>query len=175
MKAHIAKFTVLFVSYIFLGSNLFASTLSIKKDGVELLSEPKKGANVVQTLKKDEELIAVERKGMYWQVKLPDNKTTGYVSVLSATHKPDQKEGISGLLNAAVKEGRAENEVNSTRTRSTVMGVRGLDDTSQTAFAGSVKPNMKLVYAMEDFAVADDRLAKHTEAIMKEIENKIEE
>ena len=150
-----------------------ASQLSAKKDGVKVLAEPKGDAAVLKEMKKGDVLDGSERKGMYWEVSVDGKK--GFVKVLDVGMKSETKSGLSNMLNAAVKEGREASEVKNSRSRSTVMGVRGLDDTNETAFAGNVKPNLSMVYSMEDLEIPQKRLNVHGDAIFGEIEKASED
>ena len=73
-----------------------------------------------------------------------------------------------------LNRGRKENDAANARQRSTVMGVRGLDENEETAFAGNVKPNLRMVYAMEDIVVKADEIDQIGDLVFKEIEKKAE-
>jgi hypothetical protein len=146
----------------------FGDTLSAKKDGVEVLADPQKGSNVLKTLKAGETLEASERKGMFWEVKVGGG--TGYVSVLNMKREAGGDGKLNDALRAAVTEGRDSGD--NSRARSAVMGVRGLDASDETAFAGNVKPNLTLVFQMEDFYIPKQDLERHSELVMKEVEKK---
>ena len=70
--------------------------------------------------------------------------------------------GLSNILRQAVQE-RVADGVSNSRQRSTVMGVRGLDESDEMAFAGNVKPNLRMVYNLESFGNRQDLV----ERIMK--------
>lgn len=144
--------------------------VTAKKDGVEVLAEASTGARVVSTLKKGDVLESMERKGMFWQVKTKSGKT-GYVSILVVNRDASAGSGgLSKALQAAAQEGREGNDVTNARSRSAVMGVRGLDESSETEFAGNVRPNMRRVYAMEDRKVNTEGLQSLQTSLLSEIE-----
>ena len=143
-------------------------SIEAKKDDVEVFSAPDKGSAVVTKLKKGESLPAGDRNGMYWQVKLSTGGA-GFVSVLNVKVKAEAS-GLSDALREAVKAGRSSNAQDGGRARSAVMGVRGLDDTSDTAYAGSVRPNLRAVYRMEDSAVAAEKFDRQADMVSRDIE-----
>jgi hypothetical protein len=82
--------------------------------------------------------------------------------------------GASAVTNAikdAVKQGRETEDAGNNRARSTVMGVRGLDDTSESAFAGNVKPNLRMVYSMEDLVISSLDVKSLESEVLKEVES----
>lgn len=163
---------IVFMSFI---PALYAKgKVAAKSNGVEVYAEAKKDASVLQKLKKDELLDSLERKGMYWEVKTADGKQ-GFVSVMKVKLMPQNAKGINSMLKNAVQEAREANEINSGRTRSTVMGVRGLDENSEVQFAGNMRPNMRLVYKMEDLDVPQKRLDALQAKITREIEMRTDE
>lgn len=148
-----------------------ADTVSAKKDGTEVYSDAAKTSSVITKLKKDEELEAKDRKGMFWEVLLPNGKT-GYIPVLAVNRKASDKGSLAKAIRSAVKEGRDSDSIASTRSRAAVMGVRGLDESQDTAFAGTVRPNLRLVYDMEDRLVDDKEIEEFGSKIFQEIEVK---
>ena len=147
-----------------------ALTVTAKKDGVKVTKEASKSSDVLKTLKKGESLDALERKGLYWQVKV-DGDATGFVSILKVKRGSAASGGIAEAIRAASEEGRADGDnIENTRTRSAVMGVRGLDESSETQYAGNAKPNLRLVYQMEDRRVPKKRVQKLESQVMKELE-----
>lgn len=151
----------------------FGGSVTAKKDGVEILESAAKGAKVIATLKKGESVESSDRKGMFWQVKTSNGKA-GFVSVMAVNRSADGGGNLAKAIQAAAKEGREGAEVANARSRSAVMGVRGLDENEETAFAGNVKPNMRRVYAMEDYKVTPAALNKLGNNVMKEIETRVE-
>jgi hypothetical protein len=142
-------------------------TLEAKKDDVEVYTAADKGSAVITKLKKGAEITSGERSGMYWQVKLPDGKA-GYVSVMVVKIKADSGSGLNDALRDAVKAGRETAEQSGARSRSAVMGVRGLDD-NNTAMAGSVRPNLRAVYGMEDMELPKTKLDQQASIIENDI------
>jgi hypothetical protein len=148
-------------------SPVFAGAVEAKKDGVEVFATAEKGAAVVATLKKGETATAGDRSGMYFKVTLPGGKA-GFVSVLNVKIKAESGGGLNDAIRDAVKEGRSAAEETGARGRSAVMGVRGLDD-NNTAMAGSVKPNLRAVYEMEDFQLPKDKFDQQAAIVESDI------
>ncbi len=134
---------------LLISSNVaWAREVAAKVEGVEVYAKPDKDSSVVKKLHKDEAVEAIERLGMFWQINAKDAK--GYVFVTKVQSRGGEEKGaISSALREAVQQGRQEDDSANVRTRSAVMGVRGLDS-SDSEFAGNVKPNLRMVYAMEN-------------------------
>lgn len=149
---------------------LIAASVEAKKDNVEVYATADKAAAVLATLKKGESVASKERSGMYWQVKLQTGQS-GFVSVLNVKVKSEgESGGLNNAIREAVKAGRSSGEQDGTRSRSAVMGVRGLDDTGDTAMAGAVRPNLKAVYLMEDSNISAEKLDQQAEIVNRDIE-----
>ncbi len=149
-----------------------AGSVIAKKDNVPVLAAPSAGAKVIKTLKKDEDIPANERKGMFWEVKV--GAQTGYVSMMAVNRKADgPASSLSKAIRAAAQEGRDTEASASARSRSAVMGVRGLSESDKTANAGNVPPNLRLVYQMEDRQVSRKNLDALASAVNSEIEKKV--
>ncbi|MCX6119474.1 MAG: SH3 domain-containing protein [Proteobacteria bacterium] len=146
---------------------LLGATVEAKKDGVEVFASAGKDASVLATLKKGQVVDAGTRSGMYWQVKTSDGKS-GFVSVLAVKVKADAGGGLNDAIRDAVKEGRNAAEQNGARSRSAVMGVRGLDE-NNTAMAGSLKPDLRAVYEMEDRVLPQEKLDQQSEIIDSDV------
>ena len=158
------------LSWFVYGSGMaLAATVVAKSSGVKVKSEPR-GGKTLTKLKKGQSLETTERKGMYWKVKLPSGET-GFVSVLKVKRKSGTSKGLAKAIRAAAKSGRSNAEDGANvRSRSAVMGVRGLDESEETAYAGSVKPNLRMVYAMEDRIVSNRSVSRIEKSVMKEVE-----
>ena len=151
----------------------YSASLVAKRAKVKVKSKPK-GGSVVTVLKKGEEVESLGRKGMYWKVKVAGGKI-GYVSVTKVKRQAGGSKGLAKAIRAAAKDGRDKSdEVVSARSRSAVMGVRGLDESDETAFAGNVKPNLRMVYKMEDRATSFKKIDKLGDMVMGEVENMVE-
>ncbi|WP_218109855.1 SH3 domain-containing protein [Oligoflexus tunisiensis] len=162
---------MLTASLLALSSSLWAAPVAAKKDGVEVTAEPKKGATVLVELKKGEVLEAGDREGMFWKVKTKDGKS-GFVSVMLVQRQAGEDSALASALRDEALKARQNNDgSDSTRARSAVMGVRGLDESKDTAMAGNIRPDLRAVYRMEDRVVADNRVNRLEYLIMKEIEN----
>lgn len=166
------KFFAIGAASLLLMANVaLGAQVSAKKDGTQVTSEPKKGAAVVKEIKKGEILEAGDRAGMFWKVKTSDGKE-GYVSVLAVQREAGKESGIASELHSAALKARTANESGeNSRARSAVMGVRGLNENDQLAEVGSLKPDLRAVYHMEDRAVSAKRVDKLEELVLKEVEN----
>ena len=153
-------------------TELQAGSLEAKKDDVEVYSAPDKASSLVGKLKKGETVSSGDRNGMYWQVKLGSGGS-GFVSVLSVKVKAESG-GLNDALRDAVQAGRAATPQDGGRARSSVMGVRGLDDTSETAYAGSVRPNLRLVYSMEDNEITSEKMDYQADLVSRAIEDRMQ-
>lgn len=163
------KLKLLLLTILFSAGLASAATVVAKKSGVKVLSEPKNSAEVLATLQKDDHLPVDKRVGMYWKVKAEGGKD-GYVSVLKVKHKAGGSASLSNALRKTVKEGRNSDEAANARARSTVMGVRGLDETEEALAAGNARANLRLVYAMEDYSVSEKQLDSLANRLSNEIE-----
>lgn len=162
---------VLAIGLLFMANIALGAQVSAKKDGTQVTVEPKKGAAVVKEIKKGELLEAGDRSGMFWKVKTSDGKE-GFVSVMAVQREAGKESGIaSELHNAALKARNANESGENSRARSAVMGVRGLNENDELAQVGSLKPDLRAVYHMEDRAVNSKRVDKLEELVMKEVEN----
>lgn len=173
MKTHLHQLVLTVGAVIFCGwtTEALASSVEAKKDGVEVFAAADKSAQVLTKLKKGDSVTSSERSGMYWRVKLQSGQT-GFVSVLNVKAKSDGESGLNNAIREAVKAGR-NNGDDGSRSRSAVMGVRGLDDTSDTAMAGSVRPNLRAVYMMEDIDVSKEKLDQQGDLVNREIERRL--
>jgi len=155
-----------------IGTSAVAGQVAAKKDGVNIYSEANKKGSVLGTLAKDQTIEFVERKGMYWQVKT-DAGAAGYVSVLEVAKAPETDTNLTKAIRDVVKDGRETDDVAGTRSRSAVMGVRGLGEDDNTRFAGDARPNMRAVYAMEDFRVNKKEVEKLGALVFEELETRM--
>ncbi len=171
-KGGFMKLTALAMGVVMLPVMALAGTVESQKDNVDVYSAPDKASAVLQKLKKGETVNSGERKGMYWQVKTASGKD-GFVSVLAVRVKTDDKVGLADAMREAVKKGRSQSAADGARTRSSVMGVRGLDDTSEVGVAANLRPNLHAVYALEDYHVSDDSVKAQGELVFAEIESKL--
>ncbi|MEZ4742056.1 MAG: SH3 domain-containing protein [Bdellovibrionota bacterium] len=177
MKASIGKFTLI-LRIVFLANMFFVSQLSFasslveaKKDGVKVFAEPNKDADTITTLKKGDAVETISRKGMYWNVKAGGK--TGFVSVMKVKLKKGSPSTLTSVIQKVVKQGRESDNPDSNRARSAVMGVRGLDESDETAFAGNVKPNLRMVFLMEDIVTDESKIEALGDAVFAEIEKKV--
>lgn len=152
-----------------LAPKLFAASVEAKVDGVPVTEAPSAGAKILTTLKAGEKLESKERKGMFWQVVTKDGKT-GYVPFLKVQRQDSGDASLARAIRGAAQENRPRESGNTGRQRSAVMGVRGLDESSEVAAAGSVKPNLRLVFMMEDRKVDRNLLASLETEVMREVE-----
>lgn len=166
------RLAVILAAFFVMAQASWAGTLESQKDGVQVFASPDKSSAVLETLKKGDKIAASERKGMYWQVKTGSGKS-GFVSMLVVRMKADENLGLVDAMREAVKKGRSQSAGDSGRARSSVMGVRGLDDTSQVGLASNLRPNYHAVYALEDFDLPSERFTQQGNLVMAEIERKV--
>ncbi|NRA45057.1 MAG: hypothetical protein HRU09_08905 [Oligoflexales bacterium] len=120
-------------------TDLHARQLVPKKAGVKVYESASRKATVLRELSKSDSIEELGRSGMFWKVKLKDGNQ-GFVSVMKVKRKPSKKSGeFSTALRKAIQQGRAPDDASNIRNRSAVMGVRGLDESDETAFAGNVR------------------------------------
>jgi len=147
------------------------ASIKIDKKIVKIYNKPSKKSKILKKLKKGTVLSAIKRQGMYWQIKLKDGQT-GFVSILKVKYSQKVNNQISDVLNSFIKTGRREKSTLSTRTRSAVMGVRGLAE-SDVSKAGEIIPDLKLVYQMEDLKISHEKIKKFSKSILKELEKRM--
>ena len=162
----------LMILAVFMADSAWAAMVEAQKDRVEVFAAADKGSPVLQSLAKGDALVAGERSGMYWAVKTKDGKS-GFVSVMAVKVKPENKSGLNDAMREAVKNGRSQQSADGGRTRSAVMGVRGLDDTTDTGLAANLRPNLHAVYMMEDREAAITRIDELADSVSKEIEGRM--
>lgn len=146
-----------------------------KQNHVKIYEKANKKAAITGELQKGDTLPAHNRTGMFWEVESTSGKMA-YVSVLSVQYESDGKfsEGLSSALHNAIQKTREEDERAQVRARTSVMGVRGLDESKDSEFAGNVRPNLRMVYEMEDRVVARANLSKLAEDVTTEVEHRVE-
>jgi len=151
-----------------------AASVQAKLDGVQVTDKPAAQGSVLSTMKKGDTLPAKERKGMFWEVQLPGNKT-GYVSFIKVQRIEAQDTGLSSAIRSAAEKSRGEDGKDQSRARSSVMGVRGLSDGEELQAAGSVRPNMRMVYLMEDREVTSKEVKELADSVQTEIEHRMKQ
>ncbi len=157
----------------FIASSVFAKEVEATADNVQILAAANRSAAVVGTLSKGESVSSKDRIGMYWQVTTKDGKD-GFVSFTSVKAKKEQESAsLSGALRDAVQEHRDENDPSNVRARSTVMGVRGLQESKEVGFAGNVRPNLRLVYNLESFPLNKQKVDAIGTSVQAEIARKM--
>ena len=119
-------------------------------------------------LKKGESVDAGDRAGLYWKVKTKDGKE-GFVSVVAVQRQAGNSSGLQSALVEEAKKARAAGTDESGRARSAVMGVRGLSEGDQLADVGSMRPDLKAVYRMEDRSLSDKRVDKLEKLVQQEM------
>jgi len=148
-----------------------AAPVAAKRDGVAVTAEAKKDSAVIMELKKGDVLEAGDREGMFWKVITKDGKK-GFISVMAVQRQGGEDSGLASALRDEDLKARQTNDgSDSTRARSAVMGVRGLDESKDTAMAGNIRPDLRAVYRMEDRTVLANRLDRLENLVTKEIEN----
>ena len=164
-------FTVL--AFLLFNTSVLAATLQAKKSGVKITAKAKKNSKVLATLKKGDKVTKISRKGMYWKVK-SNSGQVGYVSVMKVKRLASEESSISSSIRQVSKSTRPdEDQQAGARSRSSVMGVRGLAESDSSLYAGNVRPNMRLVFAMEDRDISYKEINKIASAVEAEVEQKV--
>ncbi|MGE0173061.1 MAG: hypothetical protein AB7T49_09760 [Oligoflexales bacterium] len=168
--------SIVTIGVLLTATELRAVDLAAKEDGVQVFDKASKQGTVVTTLKAGDVVASSGRKGMFWEVETADKKK-GFVAVTQVTRKSDdQSNSLSKAIRSAASEGREkDSKVEQARSRSAVMGVRGLDDSSETSFAGNAKPNLRRVYLMEDRVIKPGDIDTIGSLVLQEIEKKAED
>lgn len=151
---------------------VFALELVVKKSGAQILAEKSKNADVLATLEKGDVLESISRQGMLWEVKL-EGGVRGYIPVFHVSRRPSQSGNLSDAIRKASSENRQADDIKGNRSRTAVMGVRGLREDDETAFIGNVKPDFDLVYRMEDSSVDMKRVQDLEKRIMMEVSSRM--
>ena len=166
------RFLMLVLGGFLVSQRLVAGTIECQKDTAEVYASADKSSAVLMKLKKGDSLTAGERNGMYWQVTTKSGQP-GFVSVLAVKVKSESSAGLNDAMREAVKNGRAKSTADGGRTRSSVMGVRGLDDTKDVGMAAGLRPNLHAVYSMEDNEIAPSLIVKRGDIVTSEIESRM--
>lgn len=160
------------LSVLFMSSAAYAGVVTPKRASAKILQEAKKSAPVIGTIKKGEELDAGERKGMYWSVQYKGQQ--GYVSVLQVSTKSGSQGSIlSNAIRGVAQESRGTDDVQTSRSRSAVMGVRGLDESDSMGSAGDAQPRLNMVYAMEDREITSKSIEDFGDLVFQEVEQRV--
>jgi hypothetical protein len=146
-----------------------ALDVAAKEDGVVVYKDASKKSEEIGSLKRDQVVEALERKSLFWHVKLPSGKA-GYVLFTKVNRTEGSSSGLAQAIKDAAHDSRDMDDVKSARSRSAVMGVRGLNEGEQAASAGNVRPNMRMVYQMEDREVGEKNVGQIASMVQKEIE-----
>jgi len=112
IKVIAAASLVLFSTASIAGSKLAPKPTAVKTvaEGVEVRKDPDGKAEVIATLKKGENLTALDRKGSYWKVKLSDGRE-GFVPVTSVHTKAGMNAIKSAVSDGAAQVGEAASAV----------------------------------------------------------------
>ena len=146
------------------------TALVAKSDGVPVLGEARRDALVLKTLKKGESIQADDRAGMFWKTKLPDG-SLAYVAVMSVERQVGEESRIQTALRKTALDARGASDRHvEVRTRSSVMGIRGLGESGDIGNAGNLRPDFRAVYAMEGRSVSVKRMIRLDAEVRKEIE-----
>lgn len=145
-----------------------AIDVMVKKSTATVRKDPLQQSEPLAKVKKGQIIKALKRTGTYWQVAIADGKI-GYISIFKVKRTSSHKSSFAKALRKAVKSDRTTDAVNGVRARSSVMGVRGLSASQNTAFASNVRPNHMMVYEMEDATISTKRLRKLEFSVQKEL------
>lgn len=163
-----ARNILMYLPFALLAHAAQAAEVEAKKD-TKIYKEATNKSDVVGDLKSGESVESVERKGMFWQIKMKGGET-GFVSVLAVKHKADSNDNLAKAIKNAVKQGRADEGDSDVRQRSAVMGVRGLAEDDSAGNAGKIRPNLRAVFALEDMTVRKKDIEALGADVLSEIE-----
>lgn len=149
-----------------------AVPLSPKKESVAVLATPKRSAEVIGTISKGDTLESDDRLGMFWKVHFQGR--VGYVSVMDVQRAAHSAGGLQKAVSEAAAESRNQDDIAGARSRSAVMGVRGLSDGEAVAAAGNVRPDIKSVYKMEDRVVNQEDVTELADLVLQEIQTRLD-
>ena len=144
------------------------------KKAVKVLEKPSRSAKVISQIMSGLSIVGQERKGMYWRVKLK-NGAQGYISMMRVKRSVSTTGStLAEAIRNAAEKSRGDDPKTGVRSRSAVMGVRGLNESNDVANAGSVSPNLRMVYAMEDMKIASKDIERLNELVFSEIEKRVD-
>ena len=165
---------ILLVLAIFLVSlPALAREVEATLDDVKVYAAANRTAAVIASLAKGESLESKDRIGLYWEVVLKDGRS-GFVN-FSAVKQKKAHEGVnlSRALREVVQNHRNAEDPANIRSRSTVMGVRGLQDSKEMSSAGNVRPNLRMVFNLEAYTVSRKSLEEVRRGVSAEIAEKL--
>lgn len=134
---------------------LAAEALFAKVGNVSILQRPDLKGPVLAKLEAGAEVTGLEKKGLYWRVKMADG-TTGFVMMtLVSTRSAAVGAQLSGAMRSLLKQKReGDTEAGAARARSknAVMGIRGLASEDLSA-VGNLRPNTQALELLESWTV----------------------
>ena len=166
----ILKLVLAFTAF-FTTSALLATPITPKSGEVDILASAARGADVIGKLAEGEVIEASERRGMFWQVSFQGKE--GFISVMAVQRQASQSSSLQRAISEAAAESRDSDDVTNARSRSAVMGVRGLSDSGSVAEAGNVQPDVRRVFAMEDRQVNPEDVERLGELVFREVEHRV--
>jgi hypothetical protein len=149
---------------------LAAEALFAKVANVSILSRPDPKGPVLAKLEAGAEVVGLQKKGLYWQVKAADG-TTGFVMMtLLSTRSAAVGAQLSGAMRSLLtqkREGETEAGTARARSKNAVMGIRGLasEDLSQV---GNLRPNTQALEMLESWSVSAASVQELEAAVLAE-------
>lgn len=164
------KFAQVYKIVVFVGAALSAHValafdLSPKKAGVSLRAQPAADAAVVKVLQGNERLKVTSKSGLYWAVTLGGEKGFVLSSEVQPARSQDDSNVRSGFQSAV-----QGNKDSPKRTRSAVMGIRGLDDAEEISNKAGDRNNPNATQKMENRPISKDSVNRLEDAVTKENE-----
>jgi hypothetical protein len=147
-----------------------AEALFAKVANVSILSRPDPKGPVLAKLEAGAEVVGLQKKGLYWQVKTADG-TTGFVMMtLLSTRSAAVGAQLSGAMRSLLtqkREGETEAGTARARSKNAVMGIRGLasEDLSQV---GNLRPNTQALEMLESWSVSAASVQELEAAVLAE-------
>ena len=155
---------------VFVEEALADATIATRTAGVRLFDKPNLKSNVLASLDDGVQLTGLEKKGLFWKVRLADG-ATGFVMI---TQVDSGTEGTGLRLQSAMRsllkqrrgDGDAEESVR-LRAKNAVMGIRGLD-AGDLSEVGNLRPNYRDLEMLESLEVPQQAVDKLASDVLTE-------
>jgi hypothetical protein len=137
---------------------------------VKVLEKPHPKSAVIETIGLGVQLEAVQRKGLFWEVRTPAG-ASGFV-MMTMVSEGSQQVGLKlqGAMRSLLKEKRGQDDGSEgarSRSKNAVMGIRGLNngDLSQV---GNLRPNYRALEQLEALEVDAQSVERLAREVMDE-------
>jgi hypothetical protein len=163
----------LLLSLLASGANADEKTMYVNRANAKVLSDKKLSSPQVALLKQGDAVTVIEGGNyLFLKIRMADGKS-GFIPYTAVSEKNDSN--LRKMFNAVksiTKPAEESNNESRVRTTNAVMGIRGLNATpeEQLSSVSNARPNMKAVYAMEEYQVRESDVAKLSDAVVGELE-----